>query len=99
MVRDVVKQAHHFSDGHAELREILHDIAGEKGDINRRKLGWWIKKHAGRIVDGQRFVRVSGNSSAEKWRAEEVSQVSPLSAAVMTGTFTPEDYRRASTGE
>jgi hypothetical protein len=61
MVRDAVKQATAFHDEHAELREVLHDIAEERGGLNRRKLGWWIKRHAGRIVDGRRFVRASGN--------------------------------------
>lgn len=43
-VRDAVKQA----DVHAELHEALHDIAGERGEINRRKLGWWIRRHGAR---------------------------------------------------
>ena len=42
MVRDAVKQASAFHDEHAELREVLHDIADERGEINRRRLGWWI---------------------------------------------------------
>ena len=79
MVRDAVKQAHLLHVEHAELREVLHDIADERGEINRRKLGWWMRRHAGRIVDGRRLVRTSGNSSAEKWRVESVSPVSPVS--------------------
>ncbi len=81
MVRDAVKQASAFHDEHAELREVLHDIADERGEINRRKLGWWIKRHAGRIVDGRRFVRASGNRSAEAWQVESVSPVSSVSSA------------------
>ena len=76
MVRDAVKQASLLQHDRAELREVLHDIAEEKGEINRRKLGWWIKRHAGRIVGGLCFVRTKGNSSAEKWRVESVSPVS-----------------------
>lgn len=73
MVRDAVKQALGFHDEHdGELREVLRDIADERGEINRRKLGWWIKRHAGRIVDGRRFVRASGNRSAEAWQVEVV---------------------------
>lgn len=79
MVRDAVKQANLLTNGRAELREVLHDIAEEKGEVNRRKLGWWIKRHAGRIISGLRFVRTSGNSSAEKWRVESVSPISPVS--------------------
>lgn len=78
MVRDAVKQALPFGDANAELREVLHDIADERGEINRRKLGWWIRRHAGRIVDGRRFVRASGNRSAEAWQVEVVESVSPV---------------------
>ena len=70
-----------FHDEHAELREVLHDIADERGEINRRRLGWWIRRHAGRIVDGRRFVRASGNRSAEAWQVESVSPVSSVSNA------------------
>lgn len=80
MVRDAVKQALSFTDEHVELREMLRDIADERGEINRRKLGWWIRRHAGRIVDGRRFVRGSGNRSAETWQVESAStaSVSPV---------------------
>jgi hypothetical protein len=81
MVRDAVKQASPYHDDHAELREVLHDIADERGEINRRRLGWWIRRHAGRIVDGRRFVRASGNRSAEAWRVESVLPVSPVWSA------------------
>jgi hypothetical protein len=66
MVRAAVRQEY------AELREVLLDIAGENGEVNRWKLGCWIRQHAGRIVDGKRFVRGSGNRSAEAWQVEAV---------------------------
>jgi hypothetical protein len=78
MVRDAVKWASDFRDEHAELREVLHDIAEERGEINRRRLGRWIQRHEGRIVDGRRFVRASGNRSAEAWQV--VESVSPFSS-------------------
>lgn len=74
MVRDAVRRT-----DEQELREVLHDIAGERGEINRRKLGWWIKRHAGRIVADLRFIRGAGNRSAETWRVESVSPVSSVS--------------------
>ena len=86
MVRDAVKQASVFHDEHIELREVLRDIADERGEINRRKLGWWIRRHRGRIVDGRRFVRASGNRSAEAWQVEVMESVSPVSSvSVPTG--------------
>ena len=80
MVRDAVKQALVIHDEHIELREVLYDIADERGEINRRKLGWWIRRHGGRIVDGRRFVRASGNRSAEAWQVEVMESVSPVSS-------------------
>lgn len=59
---------------------MLHDIADERGEINRKKLGWWMKRHVGRIVDGRRFVRASGNRSAEAWTVESDSSVSQVSS-------------------
>lgn len=40
MVRHAVKQASEFDVECVSLRELLHDIADERGEINRRKLGW-----------------------------------------------------------
>jgi hypothetical protein len=80
MVRDAVKQASLLHDEHLELGEVLHDIADERGEINRRKLGWWIRRHSGRIVNGRRFVRASGNRSAEAWQVEVMESVSPVSS-------------------
>ncbi len=76
MVRDAISHTSAFQDEQVDLREVIHDIAAERGDINRRRLGWWIKRHAGRIVDGRRFVRVSGSRSADAWIVESVLPVS-----------------------
>ena len=72
MVRDAVRVSE-FGNDHAELREVMHDIADERGQINRRRFGWWIKRHAGRIVEGRRFVRTNSSRSAEVWKVESVS--------------------------
>jgi hypothetical protein len=72
MVRDAVNKAYDFHGKNTELKEVLHDIADERGEINRRRLGWWIKRHAGQVVGGLRFVRDGGSSPAEKWRVESV---------------------------
>jgi len=104
MVRDAVRQANASFDEHNELREVLRDIADERGEINRRKLGWWIRRHAGRIVDGLRFARASGNRSAEAWRVEVVESVSPVSSVSVPPVekVVSDDgnaYARASRGE
>ena len=90
MVRNAVKQASAFGDEHVELREVLRDIADERGEINRRKLGWWIKRHAGRIVDGRRFVRGSGNRSAETWQVESTTPApAPASVPASVSSVVP----------
>ena len=114
MVRDAVQRANAFNEEHAELREVLHDIADERGEINRRKLGWWIKRHVGRIVDGRRFVRGSGNRSAETWQVETTPTVPSPSTLSVSPVFSVSDrpivksgstgndggaYARASRGE
>jgi len=106
MVRDAVRVSA-YGDEHAELREVLHDIADERGEINRRRLGWWIRRHAGRIVEGRRFVRASGNRSAEAWQVESPALVSPVSSVsggpgAQSGGGAADDaqaYARASRGE
>jgi hypothetical protein len=78
MVREAVKLVEASRSEHQELDEALRDIAEERGQINRRKLGWWIKRHVGQIVDGLRFARAGGNRSAEGWQVETVESVLPV---------------------
>jgi hypothetical protein len=75
MVRDVVGRASESSDQHVELSEVLRDVAEDRGVINRKRLGWWIKRHAGQIVNGYRFIRGTSKRSAETWRVESQSSV------------------------
>lgn len=56
-----------------DMNELLEDIAGEKGTINRRRLGRWFKRYERRIVNGLRFVKAGGSRSASAWKVEEVS--------------------------
>ena len=67
MVRDVVRILDDQAVDTDELQDVLECIAGERVGINRRKLGWWLKSHASRIVDGKRLEKVKGNGSAERW--------------------------------
>lgn len=98
MVRDAVSKSMLY--GNEELKEILHDIADERGEINRHRLGRWIKRHQGQIVDGLRFTRCSGSTSAERWRIESVSSVSSVYNTQNVKTVdTTQAYRRASDGE
>jgi hypothetical protein len=58
-----------------DLCEIVEDIAKERdGTISRRKLGWWLKKHAGRVVNGLRLIAdKSVTSNASKWQIEKIT--------------------------
>ncbi len=56
----------------------MREIAEERGEINRRRLGKWIARHQGRIVDGLRFERASGTTSAERWHVKAVLSVSSV---------------------
>jgi hypothetical protein len=58
------------------LLEAITDIAGERdGSINRKRLGWWIKRHAGRVVNGLRLVQDTSTRNAAKWKVESVMSV------------------------
>lgn len=74
MVRQAVDVAEKIDN--EEFREILHDIAGERHEINRRILGHYIKRNANRIVDGLRFIPAGGSRSAAAWHVEKIESVS-----------------------
>jgi len=52
----------------SELEELVRDIAEERATINRRRLGRWIARHQGRVVDGRRFERGPRSGGSETWR-------------------------------
>jgi hypothetical protein len=79
MIREAVSAADaSYSEDARNLREALLEVAEERGEINRRRLGRWLARHQGRIVDGQRFERASTTSSAEKWIVQSVTSVSKV---------------------
>jgi len=73
MIRTACDKAQ--SLGEQDLGDVLLEVAGNKGEINRRSLGKWISRHQGRIVDGLRFERASGTTSAERWYVKSVTSV------------------------
>jgi len=75
MIRDALDYTgHNFIGTGKELHEAMSDIAGERDNsINRNRLGWWLKKHAGRLVAGRRFINAGGGRSAAAWKVESVS--------------------------
>ncbi len=73
MVREAIKRSEDF--GKIDLKEILLEVAEQRGEVSGRKLGRWLSRHQGRIVDGLRFERASGTTSAERWQAKSVISV------------------------
>ena len=68
MIRDVVK----FSETDNDLEEALLQVSPGKTDsLDRRHLGWWLRKNAGKVVDGKRFAKdTTRTRNAELWRIE-----------------------------
>ena len=65
-----------------DFLEVIREVAAEKGgDINRSRLGWWLKKHAGRVVKDMRFERAA-DSSRTAWRVASApfAPFTPLSS-------------------
>lgn len=52
---------------HERLREALIEIGGDSANTNRRKIGRWVERHAGRIVDGLRFIRGDKRDNKTTW--------------------------------
>ncbi len=66
---------------HDDLKDVLPEFAIERdGTINKKKLGWWIKRHSGRVVNGSRLVvddTLKTNSA--RWKIEKITPESVLS--------------------
>lgn len=80
MVRDIVETAsRHSPDPNlVELHEVISDIADERGQISRKRLGRWIVRNEGRIVGGLRFVKAPKSRNAVQWQVESVSSVTSV---------------------
>ena len=65
-------------NGHADLLDAIRECSvEERGEINRTKLGWFLKKNAGRIVNGMKFVE----AQADGRKAWKVVVVNPQALA------------------
>jgi hypothetical protein len=77
---DIPKKVRDLLDGYGgaseELREIFVDIAGERGSVNRRRLGHYLKQHANRPVNGLKLLRSGGKSNSVQWRVVKTEKKS-----------------------
>ena len=71
-VKTVAERCGWSSDLNAELKEAVLDVAGERGEVNRRRLGWYLRRHEGRIVDGMQFLRSDRSQNAELWQIKKI---------------------------
>jgi len=69
-VKEIVKAG---DEDDSPLAEVLHDIAGEGRAINTRRLGWWLRRQAGRIVDGMKLMQ-SRVSRVAEWKVLPVER-------------------------
>lgn len=72
MVRDVVARTKLLDPVAEELLEVLMEIAGDRDRVNNRKLGQWLKRNMGRIVDGLKFAKAPKTRNADHWLIESV---------------------------
>ena len=79
MLREVIKAA----ESNKDLEEAILTVSPAKADtIDRRHLGWWMRKNVGKVIDGKRFARdTTRKRNAEIWLVEQLQ-----SSAGMTTT-------------
>ncbi len=71
MVKDMVKRAYDVSKPNtAELLEVLQEVTGDRHAPNVKKLGHWIKRHAGQVVGGLKLVKSPTTRNAIVWQVE-----------------------------
>ena len=56
----------------SELRDLLVKLAGDRNGVSTNRLGAAIRKHAGRIVDSHRIIRLDVASPVAQWKLEPV---------------------------
>lgn len=63
-VNEVIKAA---KDDDA-LEEALDSIAGGRGGVDARRLGYWLRSHAGRIVGGRKIIKYTALRCGVQWK-------------------------------
>ena len=67
-VKEIVRAS---EEDDSPLSDVLHDIAGEGRGINTKRLGWWLRRNTGRIVDGMRISQTRVSNMAE-WKVTPI---------------------------
>lgn len=96
-VRAVIVSANNhilMSDGELEFpdfRDSLVAIAGTKGNIDARRLGQWLLKYEGRLVDGRHLKRGTPDSHTKvaTWKVVVQPPIYAGTAGITAGTSKP----------
>jgi hypothetical protein len=78
MARDLIRKMHVAGPLADDLKELLGEIVGDHDVANARKLGRWLRRQEGRIVNGLKLVRASVKRNVECWHVESVMSVSSV---------------------
>lgn len=62
---ELIQAAHTYND----LLDPLLEATGDRKDLNRRRLGWWLRRHEGQIVHGRKIVMMThdGHLKVRRW--------------------------------
>ena len=92
--RDAVKQA----EIQRPLKTILLEIAGKNGEIDATRLGYWLKKHEGKVISGRRFERDQAKTAYAKYAVRTLtnSQAAPESPTTPSSPTAEEDQSNRS---
>lgn len=74
-IRDLVNEARVFGGDDSELLEILEEISGDTGTLNRKILGRWVQRHEKQVVAGLRLVSTNEATNARRYRLEKVGSM------------------------
>nr|WP_321984032.1 hypothetical protein [uncultured Lichenicoccus sp.] len=74
--RDAVDRCEDWSGGkyvHAEMRDALLRLAGVRGQVDTKRLAWWLRSHEKRLIGTQRFRNMGDNGrGVAQWAVEDV---------------------------
>lgn len=68
---EVVGDSDDKREAEERLYDAMYEIAGERGEINSRRLGRWIEGKAGRIVGGRWFERDGERGGVALWKVRD----------------------------
>ena len=75
--QQMAEEKRRFS-GDEETFDALYQVSGESGQIKTKRLGNWLKKHHGRIVNGKRIEFLETKQGISHWRVAEMDTESEV---------------------